>query len=73
MNCKRYYNSEPLLLIEVYNPMKGNGRLEISKSLMLEMSSFELGVGFQCMFVGFPIDGIGAVIITNTDTGYKSR
>ncbi|GAB6110074.1 serine hydrolase domain-containing protein [Fusibacter bizertensis] len=82
------------LVIEVYNLMKGNGKLEIEQSLMLEMvkpqgckpwsglgvfldtvdtnlemSSFGWGVGFQCMFVGYPKDGTGAIIMTNTDTG----
>lgn len=83
-----------LLLIEVYNLIKGNGKLKIAQNLMsemvkpqgckpwsglgvfldtvddnLEMSSFGWGVGFQCIFVGFPMDGAGAVIMTNTDTG----
>ncbi len=83
-----------LLLIEVYDLIKGNGKLEISQSTILEMikpqvckpwsglgvfldtvetnleiSSFGWGVGFQCMFIGFPNKGSGAVIMTNTDTG----
>lgn len=83
-----------LLLIETYSLLKGNGKLDIDQSLMLEMvkpqgckpwsglgvfldtidsnleiSSFGWGNGFQCMFVGYPKDGSGAVIMTNTDTG----
>lgn len=42
--------------------------LDVSKT-NLEVCSFGWGVGFQCLLVGYPIDGTGVVVMTNTDTG----
>lgn len=83
-----------LLLIEVFDSLKGAGKLNISSQLMsemikpqgcktwsglgvfldsidsnLEITSFGWGVGYQCMIIGFPFAGDGAVIMTNSDTG----
>lgn len=50
-------------------PWSGLGVFLDTVESNIEISSFGWGTGFQCMFVGFPMKGTGAVIMTNTDTG----
>lgn len=50
-------------------PWSGLGVFLDTVDSQTELSSFGWGTGYQCMFVGYPHMGKGAIILTNSDTG----
>ncbi len=50
-------------------PWSGLGVFLDTVETNLEMTSFGWGQGYQCMLLGYPYRGFGAIVMTNTDTG----
>lgn len=58
-----------MLMPQGCKPWSGLGVFLDTVETNLEMTSFGWGQGYQCMLLGYPYRGFGAIVMTNTDTG----